>query len=183
LPTISHQSTDKDTREVIKLLKIKMKFFATALFAIVAAEEKKVPPRHPTQRLAKLNVFAAEWINDNLTAKQAENWVGKFDRNVVRMNRRFELCGFYDESLAHGGPSSRKRRSGNDECELGDESCGFAKYNKGEPLVGIKQITRGFSKWAERYIEGCGLQPQTQTARATKWFNQLGQKYMALNSN
>ena len=47
-----------------------MKVFAGALFALAAADEKKVPPRHPSQRLKKLGLFINEWIADNLTEKQ-----------------------------------------------------------------------------------------------------------------
>ena len=52
---------------------LKMKLFISTLFAIAAAEDKKVPPRHPLSRLAKLSTFAAEWVNDNLSAKEAVN--------------------------------------------------------------------------------------------------------------
>ena len=37
-----------------------MKTFA--LLAIVSASDKKVPPRHPLQRLSRLNEFAEEWF-------------------------------------------------------------------------------------------------------------------------
>merc|ERR1739838_287474 len=92
-----------------KLQKLKMETFAVALVAAASAD-KKVPPRHPLQRLARLNEFAAEWCLDNLTVKQATNWSRKFNNNVARFERRFERCGFYDENqLPHGGPA-RKRR-------------------------------------------------------------------------
>ena len=152
---------------------------AVALFALAAADEKKVPPRHPLQRLAKLNRFANEWLNDNLSAKEASHWGPKFDRNVARFERRFELCPFYDENqLPHGGPApseeARKRRNAVDE---NDDD--FERYNKNEPMVGIKQITSGFRKWAQRYIAECKVQPGRQVDRANKWFNILGQKYVA----
>ena len=152
-----------------------MKVFAPAVFALVAADEKKVPPRHPLQRLNKLNMFAAEWCGDNLTAKQAANWVPKFDRNAGRMERRFELCGFYDEDqLPHGGPEpSRKRRSG------ADDDNDFIRYDKENPMRGIQQITRGFSKWAQRYIADCGLQPARQVDRMAKWYGQMMDKLAA----
>merc|ERR1712078_626997 len=50
-----------------------MKVFAATVLALATAE-KKVPPRHPLQRLNKLNKFANEWVSDNLDAKQAANW-------------------------------------------------------------------------------------------------------------
>ena len=160
-----------------------MKTFAVALVAAASAQEKKVPPRHPLQRLNKLNTFAAEWCNDNLTAKQANNWVNRFQNNVARFESRFERCGFYDENqLPHGGPA-RKRRSldGCDEAENAD----FCRYDQSNPLRGIKQITSGFRKWAERYLANdkdgkfCKLQPGRQVARANAWFQKLGDMYLA----
>ena len=152
---------------------------AVALFALAAADEKKVPPRHPLQRLTKLNKFANEWLNDNLSAKEAANWGPKFDRNTARFEKRFELCPFYDENqLPHGGPApsaeARKRRDAVDENDLD-----FERYNKNDPMIGIKQITSGFRKWAQRYIADCKLQPGRQVERAQKWFVILGKKYVA----
>ena len=147
-----------------------MKLSVATIVAVASAQgEKKVPPRHPLNRLNKLNKFAREWCTDNLTEKQADNWIGKFDRNVGRFERRFENCGFYDENSEHGGP--RERREDDDDI--------LPRYNKDQPLVGIKQITMGFKKWAERYVSGCKLQPETQVRRSLKWFNQLSAKYVA----
>merc|ERR1712050_65128 len=84
---------------------IDMKTFALALVAAASADDKKVPPRHPLQRLNKLNSFAAEWCNDNLKPSQATHWIAKFDRNTNRFKRRFEICPFYDVTLEHGGPA------------------------------------------------------------------------------
>ena len=157
-----------------------MKFSAALLFAVAAAEDKKVPPRHPLQRLAKLRTFAEEWCTDNLTANQAANWIPKFNRNVARFERRWQLCSFYDENLLpHGGPDpdARKRRSvdGCDEAENAD----FCRYDQSNPLRGIKQITSGFRKWAERYVAGCKVQPGRQVDRANLWFQKLGNLYTA----
>jgi len=155
-----------------------MKLATATLFAIAAADEKKVPPRHPLQRLAKLNKFANEWLNDNLSAKEAAHWGQKFDKNVARFERRFELCPFYDENqLPHGGPKpARKRRS---EDDVSEDDADFERYNKAQPLTGIKQITSGFRKWALRYIAECKVQPGTQVNRANKWFGILANKYVA----
>ena len=155
-----------------------MKTFAVALIAAASADDKKVPPRHPLQRLNRLKDFATEWCNDNLSERQANNWIPKFYRNVARFERRFEQCGFYDENqLPHGGPEpDRKRRDANDlDC---DES-GICRYDQKRPLRGIKQITSGFRKWAERYISTCKVQPGRQVDRANAWFQKLGEKYMA----
>ena len=147
-----------------------MKLSIATFIAVASADEKKVPPRHPLQRLKKLNQFANEWVTDNLTEKQAANWGPKFDKNVARMEERWEICKFYDENqLPHGGPAPDRKRREDD----------FERYNKNEPLVGIKQITAGFRKWAERYIAGCKLQPARQVDRANLWFSKLGAKYVA----
>merc|ERR1712212_465449 len=147
-------------RKVKTKLLPKMKTIAAIVTLAVA--DKKVPPRHPLQRLAKLNSFANEWLNDNMDAKVAAHWGPKFDRNTARFERRFELCGYYDETnLPHGGPSGdRKRR---------DDGGDLMKYDKENPMKGLLQITNGFRKWAERYIEDCKLQPGKQSDRAAKW--------------
>merc|ERR1712026_513769 len=124
----------------------KMKTFAVALVAAASAD-KKVPPRHPLQRLNRLNEFAVEWCNDNLTEKQAANWSKRFDNNVP-----------------HGGPQ-RKRRDDDlfDSCE--DLESPLCRYDKNNAVRGIKQITNGFRKWAECYLANdkdgkfCKLQP------------------------
>ena len=36
-----------------------------------------------------------------------------------------------------------------------------------------RQITTGYRKWAQRYIEECGLQPAVQVDRANKWLQIL----------
>jgi hypothetical protein len=150
-----------------------MKLFVVATVATVAVAEKKVPPRHPLQRLNKLNKFANEWVGDNLSDKQAANWGPKFDRNSARMEKRFELCGFYDDSSEHGGP--RERRTADDDSEL-------TRYDQSNPIRGIQQITKGFSKWAQRYIADCGLQPARQVDRMNKWFGQLTGKLAENNA-
>ena len=160
-----------------------MKTFALLTIAAVNADDKKVPPRHPLQRLSKLNFFAQEWCNTNLTAKQAVNWKRKFANNTARFEKRFEKCGYYDEQLPHGGPAGaeRKRRSG-EECEADDVTCIF-RYNKSNPVHGIKQITKGFEKWALRYVSTCQpQQPSRQVTRALKWNSQLVGK-LAANLN
>jgi len=147
-----------------------MKVFIPALIAVAAADEKKVPPRHPLQRLNKLTQFTAEWCNDNLTAKQARNWSNKFAKNAARMEQRFEKCGFYDENqLPHGGPA--KRDTDAVQGALSEEDF---RYDKNNPVRGIKQITNGFRKWAERYISTCmPHQPRRQVVRMAKWHGQM----------
>jgi hypothetical protein len=143
-----------------------MKVLAPIVVALAAADEKKVPPRHPLQRLATLERFACEWLDMWTSEKVSTHWCQKFGNNVAKFRRRFEICPHYDENqLPHGGPPDRKRRS--------DDDDDMTRYNREDPEIGIKQITTGFRKWAERYITGCGLQPATQVARANKWYGIL----------
>ena len=149
-----------------------MKFSAVLLATVaLAQDEKKVPPRHPLQRLAKLTEFSAELMNDWFTFLPSQaQWVSKFATNAARMERNFnrgnQKCGFYDESqLPHGGPEERKRREVED----------VFRYNTADPSVGAKQITTGFSKWAVRYIGQCSGQKdnQFQVNRMSRWNDKL----------
>ena len=147
-----------------------MKFSAAVLATVAVAQDgdRKVPPRHPLQRLNRLVEFTEEIMNDwfsFLPSQQA--WIGKFERNAERMERNFnrgnQRCGFYDENqLPHGGPSDdRKRRAADD----------VDRYNREDPSVGIKQLTTGFSKWAQRYLSQCSGQRNYnyQVNRMAKW--------------
>ena len=150
-----------------------MKFSPAVIVAVASAQgEKKVPPRHPLQRLNRLTEFTAEIMNDwfsFLPSQQA--WIAKFERNAERMERNFnrgnQRCGFYDENqLPHGGPSDdRKRRDADD----------VDRYDREDPSVGVKQLTTGFSKWAVRYLSQCSGQKnfKYQVNRMTKWNEDL----------
>merc|ERR1712147_113046 len=148
----------------------KMKFSPALLFAVAAADDKKVPPRHPLQRLNRLTEFTEQILNDWFTfLPSKDRWVAKFAANAGRMKRNFERagqrCGFYDEEqMPHGGPE-RKRR------ELDDVD----RYNREEPTEGVRQLTTGFRKWAERYLSACSGQKnyQHQVNRMNKWNNIL----------
>ena len=54
-------------------------------------DDRKVPPRHPLQRLSRLVEFSEELLNDWyswLPSQQA--WKDKFAANAERMERNFE---------------------------------------------------------------------------------------------
>ena len=66
-----------------------------AAFLAVAAhaqdDDRKVPPRHPLQRLNRLVEFSHELLDDWynwLPSKDA--WKDKFEKNADRMGRNFE---------------------------------------------------------------------------------------------
>ena len=151
-----------------------MKISPAVIVAVASAQngEKKVPPRHPLQRLNRLVEFTEEIMNDwfsFLPSQQA--WIDKFATNAERMERNFnrgnQRCGFYDENqLPHGGPSDdRKRRDADD----------VDRYDREDPSVGVKQLTTGFSKWATRYLSQCSGQKnyQYQVNRMNKWNSAL----------
>merc|ERR1711990_947878 len=89
---------------------IKMKVSSVVLVTLAAADkDKKVPPRTPAQRLNRLQIFSAEWLNDNLPSLPSrENWISKFEINAERMMDAFQRphCGFFDPSLPFGGPDA-----------------------------------------------------------------------------
>ena len=148
---------------------------STIIFAVAAAEDKKVPPRHPLQRLERLTQFSEEILNDWFTfLPSKQSWIEKFANNADRMERNFnrgnQRCGHYDENqLPHGGPA-RKRRS--DDFE--------DRYDREDPVVGIKQITTGYRKWAERYLSQCSGQRDYsfQVNRMNRWNDKL-QEHLA----
>ena len=163
-----------------------MKFSSAVLFAVAAADDKKVPPRHPLQRLAKLNEFSTEiltqWFSF-LPRDRTERWVEKFSANAERMERNFnrgnQRCGFYDQDqLPHGGPEERKRRAAD------DAAFDVDRYNREDPSVGIKQITTGYRKWAARYISQCAGQKNNKyiVNRMNKWNGILQGKLAEYNA-
>ena len=152
-----------------------MKIASVLLLVFASAEDKKVPPRHPLQRLERLTQFSTELLDtwfDFLPSQHA--WRMKFRRNGERMARNFQRgeqrCGHYNEDqLPHGGPA-RKRRSA-DQTE---------RYNRDDPVEGVKQLTTGYRKWAERYLSQCSgqMKYQHQTKRMNNW-NQKLQDHLA----
>ena len=96
-----------------------MKVF-NAIFVVsglAAADDKKVPPRRPEDRLTTLTRFFKDYIHVNVGGKRPQR-VYYMDRGVDRLADRmrvsFEKCGFFDPSVPNGGPrpvsESRKRR-------------------------------------------------------------------------
>ena len=84
-----------------------MKLSSALIVAAYAQEDgKKVPPRHPLQRLKRLVEFGAEIMDDWFDFLPSQNaWKKKFETNANRMAVAFERCGYYDENvLPHGGP-------------------------------------------------------------------------------
>lgn len=174
---------------------------------------KKVGPRTPIQRLESLVRFSQEWLGNNLyDLPSYESWKTRFIKNSERMLKAFgrDTCKFFDPSIPHGGPNpnprprpDRKRRkrtadievieelknANDDDFELFDDFENLqsrsltVRYDTMNPLIGIKQITTGFRKWALRYIAECHGQRkfQYQKNRMNRWFEILSAHYVRLD--
>ena len=153
-----------------------MKVSSALLLAFAAsAEDKKVPPRHPLQRLERLGDFTEELLSTwfNFLPSQ-EAWIKKFKKNGERMATNFarggQRCGHYDEEQSpHGGPARERR-----------DEYSIERYNREDPSIGVKQLTTGYRKWAERYLSQCSGQKkkQYQINRMNKW-NEILQAHLA----
>ncbi|CBY24469.1 unnamed protein product [Oikopleura dioica] len=159
-----------------------MKFSAglLALSGAIDVDTKKVPPRHPLQRLQRLTQFSAEILDqwfDFLPSK--EIWIRKFERNAERMRVNFERgqqkCGFYDPSLPHGGPYDPDERFLDAEYDDYEDFEFDERYDREDPCKGSRQITTGYRKWAQRYLSQCSGQARYrfQIKRMHKWRNIL----------
>ena len=149
----------------------KMKISPIYLVSLTAAE-KKVPPRHPIQRLNRLVEFSKEILDSGFfnhkSGKWNSIWKNKFENNAGRMEKNFnrgnQRCGFYDEQmLPHGGPDTVRERR--------EYDLSFDRYDRENPCIGIKNILTGFSKWASRYLASCSGQKnfEHQTKRMERW--------------
>jgi hypothetical protein len=128
--------------------------------------EKKVPPRHPRQRLKTLLRFGKEWLADNfVTAANNEKtkrfgnrlrdrYTKRFDNWTARMQvASMKECFFFDpENLPHGG---RNRRDDEQDYDYEDDTGDLLRYDKDDPIRGLKQIMTGYRKWSTRYISEC----------------------------
>jgi hypothetical protein len=82
----------------------------TGLAIAVMANEKKVPPRSPTQRLSTLRRFMSNFANEVAAPIAGDGYAGRLEKRmhgmVDSMGRAYErpTCGFYDPNTKHGGP-------------------------------------------------------------------------------
>lgn len=93
-----------------------MKIAAGLVIAISALDiDRKVPPRHPKNRLARLQEFCvaltkADWIvegKSNRFTKLAEKCTGWADSR----NANFNKCGSYNSDLPNGGPDPNSEKA------------------------------------------------------------------------
>ena len=84
-----------------------MQVLTVVLVGLASSSEKKVPPRHPLQRLNRLVQFTEDILNSGAFNKKSEKWIKmweqKFENNADRMQKSFtrgdQRCGFYDENM------------------------------------------------------------------------------------
>jgi len=73
------------------------------------AQDRKVPPRTPSQRFETLNRFINEWIDYNIDQElnrpmRAYNMKASFERIYDKQKFAYERCGFFDPTVENGGP-------------------------------------------------------------------------------
>lgn len=88
-----------------------MKVIESVLLGVVLAKrDRKVPPRHPRNRINRLaNKLAGDVINHpslDWSDKRKDRVLGNIQSFAASMERRFDSdhCGFFNSSLANGGP-------------------------------------------------------------------------------
>jgi len=88
-----------------------MKLISSLAIALVAADEKKVPPRHPLNRLNTLRTFITNFADDVImpaidNRKYADRFVRQMHGMMDNMENAYNRpnCGYYDPNSKHGGP-------------------------------------------------------------------------------
>merc|ERR1712105_388497 len=123
-----------------------MKLFGALLVAVAVADNKKVPPKTPAERIDQLKRHITRLMDDHFSScRAADKWETKMhkicDRALKEFNRLNRSCGFFDDSLTHGGPdgSDRKRR---------DVDFGDLRYSDLNAVDSINGITAGMRNWS-----------------------------------
>ena len=156
-------------------------------------EDRKVPPRHPLQRLWRLYQYSEEIIQTHFYGSDIPE--GKLDRMRVRIGKwmylasrqSFLKCGSYNGIEADTIENEQSLLTNKDvpddvevphELEIfdprpprnrrSDDDEDFnlldnERYNREDPCEGIKQIMNGFRKWADRYLGSFGQCWRQQT--------------------
>jgi len=115
--TTKFENTQKHITKKEFLLKMKI---SAVLIATAAANDRKVPPRTPAQRLNTLHRFMREWVQIEIagTINRPSRAANMIENGVARIEAKMSEaaakdCFFFDPSLPHGGPApkDRKRRS------------------------------------------------------------------------
>lgn len=178
---------------------------STVLIAthLVSAVEKKVPPRHPSGRLRTLSRFTEEWLDKNFRnllppdhkgdnngerianrfSKRFKNWIGRMKGLIEDSDKD---CFFFDANSPHGGRTRRAfgleapKEDLNADYDYTDFADDLVRYDRNNPQRGLRQITTGLRKWAQRYISECpgekGLKKQ-HSKRADELYRKILGEY------
>lgn len=128
-----------------------MKISLATLAVVAVADDKKVPPRTPLQRLNTLSRFVTNFADTQVATKLSPAAAGRFKSRIVDgMLNNFknafgrETCGHFNPNLPNGGPDPnpelrpngkpRQRRDDDDTIEADfDDLESFCKENEGNP--------------------------------------------------
>ena len=129
-----------------------MKISLATLAVVAVADDKKVPPRTPLQRLNMLSQFVTRFADTEVATKLSPAAAGRFKSRIVDgMLNNFknafgrETCGYFNpNNHPNGGPDPnpelrpnlkpRQRRDDNDTIEADfDDFESFCKENEGNP--------------------------------------------------
>ena len=80
-----------------------MKISSAVVFAVAAADEKKVPPRHPLQRLNKLVIHSTELLNDHVSVPMLLSYI--MTHTVLYCNNNFSTVSWPQRT--HGSLNSQ----------------------------------------------------------------------------
>ena len=153
-----------------------MKLFATLLTVAVLAEDKKVPPKTPEDRIEQLKRHITRLMDDHFSScSKASAWETKMekvcDRALKAFTRVNKSCGYFDplNPSGHGGPERKRREVDDDEL----------RYSELDAIASINGITSGMRKWSERYIAACGGQKNHDhiVNHSNKWRAKLTNKF------
>jgi len=80
------------------------------------AQDRKVPPRTPSQRFETLNRFINNWIDYNIDQElnrpmRAYNMKASFERIYDKQKFAYDRCGYFDPSVENGGPKPSGKNS------------------------------------------------------------------------
>jgi len=119
-----------------------MKVSLCTLALVAHASEKKVPPRHPLQRLKKLGTFLDNFADEmveqgKMKQGQADRFGSRMDTWLESMGEAFERdnCGYYSGDGKHGGPDPNPETNKNGKPRNRREADGIHEDDLAEALV------------------------------------------------
>jgi len=128
----------------------KMKLSLATMAAVAVANDKKVPPRHPLNRLNKIRFFFDEFANDVVKTRLGENVAERFaTRFGTNMLNNFENafgrdnCGYYDSDSKHGGPDPMPHVRPN----------GKPRTRRDDSANEIEQDTAEIESWCQEVVD------------------------------